>query len=818
MRAAANSSLWAWALSLALAACSGGGGSSPAGGGGNPPPETVSLVRDTFGTPHVFAATDAGAYFGAGYAAAEDRLFQMCWTRLMVQGRVAEFFGAGAITGPGGSTLEKHVVHDIEARLIGWHAHAQRAADGIDPAMRELLDAYAAGVNRYMQLPAAGTHPFFAQLGIPLEPWTAADCIGVWLRFGRHFGSDGLKEAQLRKEWELLLADPQLTPEQRLDLLLGPRLCDDEAATVQQSDVPAATVAALIAYALQNGLPSNDPNCTPALDGPKFSQAWAVSGARTTTGRAALVGDPRIDLSVPGALYEWSMQGASFSVRGAGVAGSPNLISGSSASLAWSPTASGLDQADLFKLLTDPQSHPGQYLLDGVWTDFSDLSNQLVLVKGSTPRPLASSSSVFGPVVSASVKGAQPGEHYALRRVPLDDPTRDSSSAFVALYRAANLDSGFAALAEWRFPSANLIFADAGGRIGYALVGDIPMRNPALELAGVIAQDGSSLSSDWREMLPHALRPHVLDPASGQLLSANQRPVGSWFPVPILLGSFSGGDTFRALRLRELFAQAAPQVHPQAVFDMHHDIVQPVRRDIARLGAWLRDNGFNAGLSARSQSALALLDPWLQSGAPMDGLTPGSVLAAQFEIGFRPDLVGDVLVARYGGGENGLLLMSKTLIAGIQASPALVPGIEEQLWVDDVLADAWSVLSGLGPPASWPAWYRNAALDVDLPLWQSLEGFESLLPGAAVPAGLMRSVDAGTLLSPLGMVYTQLVSPGDGDGARSALPVGASEANGPHQLDQLPLWIGEQFKPSPRTLPGVAAMGPSTLTELEYRR
>jgi hypothetical protein len=216
-------------------------------------------------------------------------------------------------------------------------------------------------------------------------------------------------------------------------------------------------------------------------------------------------------------------------------------------------------------------------------------------------------------------------------------------------------------------------------------------------------------------------------------------------------------------------------------------------------------------------NALAELEPWLSAGAQLDGLTPGAVLAARLDLSFRADAVGAVLVARYGGSENGLVLMLKSLIAGIHAAPALVPGVEEQVWIDNLLSDAWNAMSAVGVPASWPLWYRNNSLDVDLPVWLSLEGFESLQPTVQVPAGVLRSVEPGTLFSPLSAVYTQFVSPGAGDSARSSLPVGSSELAGPYALNQLPLWLTEDFKPSPRSLAGVAAMGPSTLTELEFQ-
>ena len=55
--------------------------------------EDVEILRDPWGIPHVFADTDAGAFYGLGYATAEDRAFQMTYSLRIIQGRLAEVIG-----------------------------------------------------------------------------------------------------------------------------------------------------------------------------------------------------------------------------------------------------------------------------------------------------------------------------------------------------------------------------------------------------------------------------------------------------------------------------------------------------------------------------------------------------------------------------------------------------------------------------------------------------------------------------------------------------------------------------------------------------
>jgi len=787
---------------LLLGSCGGGGG-----GGGGLAAEQVTLVRDEWGAPHVFAETDRGALFGLGWATAEDRLFQMVRSRLMAQGRVAEFFGPGFVPGGG----EANVDHDRAARLSGWWRHAVRATALLDPETLGLLQAYSDGVNAYTASPSARFHPLFAQYGIPIEPWRPEDCIAVWLRFGRHFATDGSDEVARLREWEALTAT--LTVGEALAEMHKYSVCDEGAAVVQAHNVPAVVRQAMQDYADALGLSGG---CQVPLDGPTFSQAWAVAGPRSTTGRALLGGDPRSEVYRPNKFYEWSLDGETLLVRGIGVPGSPIALSGSTPHVAWSPTALGMDQADLFSLATDPSGHPGQYWLDGSWRAFEVDELETIRVKGGADRSLRYRETVWGPVVTAVLSGTLPGEEYSVKRVPTVDPARETARALLGLYRARDVDEVLSALGEWSWPSINMVFADAGGRIGYTIAGDVPVRNPAITLAGVIPHDGSTSASDWIDRLPWGLQPHVLDPVEGELLSANHMPVGSWYPIPIRFGAGGRGDTPRSRRLRERLQALPPIVTPDEVFDVRLDVVQPCRRDLVELGVWLRDNQ-PGRLSPDAVAALAVLEPWWLAGAPMDDSHPGAPLAWQLDLLFREANTAEELLQTYGEGDSGLNLFLKTKIADVRA-PSPVPLTPAEAGdVDSRLAGAWAAARLLGDPSGLTAWYRSEVLTFTVEAWASLEGLPPPTPVAApLSVGPVRCADPDTLFSPPYQGHTLLAQPGAGDVARSLSPPGQSEHQGPHELDQVGLWELGEVKQAPATLAGVQASGPTLATELVY--
>ncbi|TAH38565.1 MAG: penicillin acylase family protein [Planctomycetota bacterium] len=771
--------------------------------------QTIHLLRDSHGVAHVFASTDAGAYFGAGYAAAEDRLFQMCWGRLMYQGRVAEFFGAGPQVAPG---KFQNIEHDRKARLFGWKRHAQKTVAAVDPEVRALLQAYADGVNAYVNAPGAVIHPFFAQYWVPLDPWTPEDCVGLWIRLARHFGSDPTGKAAGLHEFEDLVA--QFGHDVAVDMMTPDLVYDDSAAAVAQSDVPAAVQQAMHDYAASWGYGLSFP--TPSWQAtPHFSHAWAVGAVKTTTGRAVLHSDPQTSIHVPSTFYEWHMKGRTFEVRGVGAAGSPNVLIGSSNYNAWGATALGMDQADLFRLIVDPVNRPGEYQLDGVWYPWDFATTETILVKNGTPVLEPYRETYWGPVVTAIVPDADPGEEYAAKMVPLADPGSDAAEGYLALYRARTIESFGAALAGVPFPSFNAVFANADGRVGYWANGLAPLRSTRSPLGGNIAQDGGFTHFDWLDIVPHDLMPWVIAPAVGFVLTGNHMPVGAWYPIPVVFGTGSLGDTSRSRRLRERLS-APPGFTPGDVLAVHHDSVQPARRDVALLGLFLRDvQGYPLSLGA--QRALSELEPWLNAGGSMTDAHRGVVVAHFLNLQFRKDQV-PTLVPIYGASENGLHNFLKQKIAGIQQAPPLPLASDEAAWINTILAGAWSLANGApGDPGNWIHWYNASVLTVSRPKWTSLEGFPALAPGVSYTAGPLTCTDGGTILSQLNQSYSQDWEVGVVDGAIAVLPFGVSEHDGSsHQLDQKPLWEAESFKSSPTTRPGIAAMGAYTVTVLTY--
>lgn len=735
----------------------------------------IELIRDTWGIPHIFATTDAGAMYGLGYATAEERGFQMTYSLRIIQGRLAEIVGER----PRGNRRETALDNDRKMRTFGWARAAARTAPNLDRGTRQLLAAYCEGVNDgFAAQKAAGTlHPLFQQLGVTPEPWAPPDCLLSWWHLAQFFATDGTRDLMVARN----RANPR--PGQPLAPVSRTSWMDDSTSVVQRDDVSDAWLKQVEKFSTARGLGKGGGGS----GGPKFSHAWVVGGKKTTTGAAVLVSDPQTPVRNPSLWIEFHVSGKTFNARGIGVPGSPGLLLGFNRRVAWGLTALGADQADLFKLETDPQ-RPNEYRWDGKWRKM-EVRTERIKVKGGDDVELTVRETHLGPVASEFCFRQTGDPEVALKRVPMCEPDRDTIQGVFAMMRAKNATQFAKAFDDWRFPSANCVYGDADGNIGYSVLGAIPLRSKsAPEANDNEALPGTGDADDWQGFVPQKFLPQVTDPKAGLLLSANHRPVGSFYPIPLGISTGSMGDTIRSWRLRERL-QARDQFTPADVLDVHYDTVNAARREIVRLGLHLRDTK-QCPLSDETLQALTVLEKWFKAGASSDLKNEGAALATRISTFFR--FVATPLAFTYGGGESGLARFLKDAARRIAADANAEFEEDECEFIDMILADAWN--AGGAPTG-------RGAVAASLPKlgwFDSLDGFGSLDATAdLLPPGIT-CLDGQTIHSQAGQSYTQFVPLHNTDSAQTICPIGHSERlDSQYRTSTMKLWGEAKLHPAP---------------------
>jgi len=749
------------------------------------PPGQIEILRDTWGIPHIFAETDAGALYGLGYATAQDRAFQMTHSLRIIQGRLAEMVGDV----PHVRRRESALDNDRKMRTFGFYRAAQRTVEGLDAESRGLLEAYSDGVNAWFEDHAERLPPTFARLELGPEPWTPADCLASWWHLGQFFATDGTRDLIAARNRNRRPGNRGQdgaaarggrtvpTPPANLE----PLPPDNAPAVVKRSDLSSEWIERVDAFARIQGWRQVESG----TEGPKFSHAWVVGGKRSTTGAAVLVSDPQTPVRNPSLFYEFHINGKTFNARGLGVPGSPIVLIGFTEQVAWGVTALGADQADLFRLETD-DARPDQYRFDGTWRSMT-LHRERIKVKNGTTVDYLVRETHLGPVATA-FSYAQPSEgEVALKRIPICEHDRETIQGALAMLRARNVEEFAAALHGWRFPSMNAVFGDRQGNIGYMAVVASPIRSKAAENHGRQAMPGTRSEHDWQGFVPYALLPQVINPSAGFLYSGNHRPIESWYPIPFGAMTGAGGDTVRSWRLRERL-EAQVQFTPEAVRDIHYDATNPARRDIVGLAIHLAETQPGL-LSADARHALEVLRPWHENGARSDLNSPGAALAMGLNTFFR--FVATDLAYVYGGGESGLSYFLKTVIRRVEQDPEAALTALEAAYVDQSLTAAWRQARQKygADPTAWNRRTRENLQRQRLGFGESLDGFPSVDHTLDLTMPSLDVIDGGTIRSQVAQAYTQWVPMHDPDQAQSILPIGQSDnSDSPWRQSTLALW------------------------------
>ena len=462
----------------------------------------VTIGRDNFGVPGVFASTLADLAFGMGWACAEDRLFQIELTRRAMRGELAATFGDRALDPElvskmlAGCTF---VDLDRFTRAMGFRAAAEESWAICSEEGRRWVDAYAMGINAYL---ASGRRPVELLL-LDVEPaaWTGIDAMLVakatafQLSFSYRFA---LAHALIRRAVDAPRADALWPVPQPMH----------------------ASLAAVVATteSLRNVLGSDGVHLG--------SNAFAVAPHRSSVGRAMVASDPHMPPGAPGVFWEVRLRGADLDVRGFGVPGFPALPIGQNERGAWAVTAGWGDDTQLYV------EDLGVLRSEGRLHVFEET----IEVRGEQARRFERLVSPRGPIVSptigADVLRDDDRELGLALRWTGQDAGQDADAA-LALLRAQTFGDLRDALRLHTAPTLNFVWGDADGHIGWQYAGRIPQRRGNLErlpgataVTGLDLLDGEDPRGHWQGYVPFDALPHVLDPREGIVVSANVDPAG----------------------------------------------------------------------------------------------------------------------------------------------------------------------------------------------------------------------------------------------------------------------------------------------------
>ncbi|GMV87622.1 MAG: hypothetical protein AMXMBFR81_05530 [Chthonomonas sp.] len=696
------------------------------------------IVRDGYGVPHIQASTLTQAFEHAGYAVAQDRLWQMENSRRLARGRMAEVFGPNFFAS------------DREVALTGYTDEELRAQlDLLRPELREVYTAYAKGVNAWIaEAKGAGKlPPGYGANGFEPEPWSEVDSVAIAVRMAQLFGSGGGGELRNLAALQYFRTRQPIRGRE-LDALddLLPNNDPRATTTVSPEDDPLASnppkmpswsradtekqlaampmpsllelVPAVRLQAFEETQWAAQETATPYKWG---SYAIVVGKERSATGRPWLLSGPQMGHTVPSIVHELSISTPDVKLAGMDVPGVPALIIGHTDKLAWGLTTGVADLQDVY-YFHDLGSD--RYRLGDAEREVTKVERK-VMVKGEEPRTVVQQRTEWGPVLLHS-RGAKV---YFARRTSYWKREMESWDAHFDLYKSAT-SQDVARFGRRVSVAFNFFYATTSGEIGWRYLGRFPQRKEGYDARLPLPSEAV-----WQGDLPFEQMPHARNPKSGLIANWNNKPV-AWWPN---MDTPAWGRLFRnAILVRELTGEKlGPADMERAVWTVARrsqewDAFAPIVRK---------------GLSGHPGAQVLLgYDGWR-----LDGL----VAPRLFEL-FLVELRKQLFEASLGNFLNPEFF-----------NQALQPGL---------MLDALEGLSKVdylnGRTASQVV---KAACDAALARWTSAGSGAYIGPTFRAPTGSVPYPERGT--------YIQIVELRDRPVGRNVLPPGVAES-GPHADDQ----------------------------------
>ena len=458
----------------------------------------VKVTRDSFAIPHIVADNELDVYRAAGYLEAQDRLWQMDLIRRVTMGRLSEIFGKDLVTA------------DQLFRSLRFTEKSRKVIDSCDTKVVACLQAFADGVNQYISENTNKLPPEFTILGYKPEPWEpihSANLIGymawdlamAWnTEVVIYRARERVDEAHIK---ELI---PDL--EMQKQYIHSDSLLPSKAEFVSELDHIDRVIKDLGLEVFQG------------------SNNWAVSGAKSKTGKPLLANDMHLDLNIPGIWYQLHQEvPGKLNVTGVVLPGQPFIICGHNEKIAWGMTNVMVDDMD-FYVETLSNGDTSLYKLDGKWLPLKTQKEVIHIMGGDTAIRF-NRFTHRGPVISSfkGIKNKVISMHWT------GNEYSNELEAVFKFNRAGNWNEFRNAARTFNAVSQNVVYADVEGNIGMQTAAGVPIRkgNPVL-----FAQGDTSLY-DWTGMVPFDELPSTYNPKCGFVASANNRTIGNKYPYYI---------------------------------------------------------------------------------------------------------------------------------------------------------------------------------------------------------------------------------------------------------------------------------------------
>jgi penicillin G amidase len=461
----------------------------------------VEVRTDQFGIPHLYAQNETDLFFAQGYIMARERLFQMDMTRLAGRGELSTLFGE--------VTVEK----DRFLKTVGFYRKAKASYPLLLDETKNALEAFAKGVNRYIETADALPREYFF-LGTKPKAWVPEDSVVVAMLMSYSLTRSKKIDLVMHKIREkvddemlqmIIPSYPDFGP-----TLTGKQKTKQSAGFMDYGPKPQSTEYQRIGFADDFPFP---------LD--IAASNWMTFGSSMTeTGQAMFAGSPDLAPTLPGLFYIMHIKGGDIDAMGGVLPGVPSLGPlGYNGFLAFSAVNGRGDELDYFMEKLNPDN-PDQYLTENGYQDFKIIKDEIRIKAedGFKTEPLTIRITRHGPIITDVLPGSP--ENCAMQWAALDLPNRDIDG-LIKLVKARSFKEFREALSFVRTINLNIGYADKEGNVGWQFAASPPIRKKG---DGSLPVPGWTGEYDWTGFVPYEKLPYDFNPGPGYVASFNNEP------------------------------------------------------------------------------------------------------------------------------------------------------------------------------------------------------------------------------------------------------------------------------------------------------
>ena len=547
----------------------------------------VTVIRDSHGVPTINAASLEDLFFSQGYVTAQDRLWQMDMTRRYAAGELSAVMGK--------SMLET----DIYQRHLGLRKVAQLAAANLTPRDRSFLEAYARGVNAYIEQRRSCLPVEFRILRYSPAAWTPEDSFLVGASMAQ-FLNHGYFAQELQREHILARLGPELTG----DLYVNTSFRDippsaggtELQGTPDDYDVPPPQQGRARPRRHRRPAPTAQSELPIGAGGDVLfpgSNNWVISGAHTESGKPLLSNDMHLGHRVPNTWYEAHLKSGALDVVGVTLPGVPFVLVGHNQRIAWGFTNIGPDVEDVF---IENFNERSEYQTPQGWLQ-PERRKEVIQVKNGADVTIDILVTRHGPIITPLLKNET--RSLALKWTIYDQNAM--TFPFFDVNMAQNWEQFREAFKKFAGPGQNVVYADVDGHIGYQATGLIPTRASG---DGSLPVNGADDAHKWTGYIPFEQLPSIYDPPSGLLATANSRITPNDYKHSVSTQWRSPYRTERIVRV----LRANKKFTPADMLALQNDIYSSFDKFTAERFVYALDR--TKDVSPRARQAADLMRKW----------------------------------------------------------------------------------------------------------------------------------------------------------------------------------------------------------------